>query len=198
MNINPLVYVAAIGAAAVLILLVILVISAVRSSKNDNDPSTGVSINTPEGSIVTVRKIGRTTRVEIRNDIHDHWEGSSGIEIKPVGIETTRKLEPELFAEYMDPHTSAIRRYEIADYIYSMGLTLPYIKGLVEQWHREVGETARGSDAHPPTGKLDVNRSVGDEPLPAMEPEDGDIPPEESSQQTQWKEENSSPGSPQP
>lgn len=187
----------AIGVALLIaVILTVTLLSQGDSSKKDA-PSADVSINAAEGSIVTVRKVGRTTRVFIRSDIHDHWEGSDGIDLSPAPIEITRSEEPQLYAEYMSPKTSAIRKYEIADYIYSIGLTLPYIHGLHEQWQKELqsqeqmipsGEVNPATEHTPvnlkggaPRGgvvynKLDINHKLRKEPMVdfglAEDPED--------------------------
>lgn len=194
MNTTIIIYLAAGLAIIVAILLVLALLS--MSSHGRESQDSGVSINTAEGSIVTVRKIGRTTRVDIRNDIHDHWEGSGGIDLQPVSIETTRQLEPELFAEYMSPKTSATRKYEIVDYIYSIGLTLPHLRDLNIQFRKEQQEAQKNpATQHTPIDpnggpmingivyrQLEVNPKLREEPLvelndsePAGEsPEDGE------------------------
>ena len=103
-------------------------------------PQDGISVNTAEGSIVTVRKVGRITSVTIRSTVHDHWEGSGDISVPPLSIEVTKIERPELYEEYINPKTSAMRKYEIADDLYAEGFTLPYISGLNEQYKKEVSE----------------------------------------------------------
>ena len=103
-------------------------------------PQDGISVNTAEGSIVTVRKVGRITSVTIRSTVHDHWEGSGDISVPPLPIEVTKLERPELYEEYINPKTSAMRKYEIADDLYAEGFTLPYISGLNEQYKKEVSE----------------------------------------------------------
>ena len=103
-------------------------------------PQDGISVNTAEGSIVTVRKVGRITSVTIRSTVHDHWEGSGDISVPPLPIEVTKIERPELYEEYINPKTSAMRKYEIADDLYAEGFTLPYISGLNEQYKKEVSE----------------------------------------------------------
>ena len=182
----------------VIILALALFISPGDSASQQNSPSADVSINAAEGSIVTVRKIGRTTRVVIRSDIHDHWEGSDGIDISPAPIELTRHEEPELYEEYMSPKTSAIRKYEIADYIYSIGLTLPFIHGLHEQWQKEnekaaseINPALEHTPVNPKGGsmkegivynKLDINHKLRVEPLVDMDPWPVDDPPQNNEQ----------------
>ena len=103
-------------------------------------PQDGISVNPAEGSIVTVRKVGRITSVTIRSTVHDHWEGSGDISVPPLPIEVTKIERPELYEEYINPKTSAMRKYEIADDLYAEGFTLPYISGLNEQYKKEVSE----------------------------------------------------------
>ena len=189
-------------AVGVTVILVILLAVALFASSGEGQkqpaPTADVSINAAEGSIVTVRKVGRTTRVVIRSDIHDHWEGSDGIDISPAPIELTRQEEPELYEEYMSSKTSAIRKYEIADYIYSLGLTLPYIHGLHEQWQKEnekasseLNPALEHTPANPKGGKmkegivynkLDINHKLRQEPLVDMDPGPVDDPPQSNEQ----------------
>lgn len=173
--------------------ILFLIVEILRSHRPTD--SSGLSINAGDRSIVTVRQIGRTTRVDIRPDVHDHWEGSGAIDIKPVGVELTRQLEPELFAEYMSVETSATRKYEIADYIYSIGLSLPYIRGLNEKWRAE--QEALSKDSNPATEhtpidpkggtmingivikKLEVDPRLRQEPMTDIS---DDVPPQDSEQ----------------
>lgn len=188
---TPATYIAIAMAAVVVILIIALLIDTMLSRGNHRVETAGVSINASDGSVVTVRKIGRTTRVDIRDDVHDHWEGSGAIAIKPVGIELTRQLEPELFAEYMSVETSATRKYEIADYIYSIGLSLPYIRGLNEKWRDEQAAMAAGNPAleHTPVNPhggqmvkgivyktLEINRDLQAEPMEDLD----EVPKEET------------------
>lgn len=196
-------WVAVVAALAIIIFLAFVVFGSPEGQKKNSPPSADVSINAAEGSIVTVRKVGHTTRVVIRSDIHDHWEGSDGIDISPAPIEITKQEEPELYAEYMSPKTSAIRKYEIADYIYSLGLTLPYIHGLHEQWQKERETMSQAAAAGDPAAestpvnraggkmhggivyrKLDINHSLREEPVGEMDPEEETPVPEEQPTQT--------------
>ena len=183
-------------AAALGIIAVVIVAVLIFSPSKDKDsaakPDGGISVNTSEGSIVTVRKVGRVTSVTIRTQAHDHWEGSDGVQVPQIPTEMTRLYRPELYDEYMSPETSAIRKYEIADELYAEGFTLPYIRGLHEQYKREVAEALKeGGDARTiaehtpanitPKGKddkqykeLDINRN--------QEVGDMDTAPEESEQ----------------
>ena len=181
---------------AIISLLVLLIVLFMPSGtpRHQSEPAPGVSIAAAAGSIVTVRKVGSSTRVDIRPDIHDHWEGDRDIDVAPTPIEITRSEEPELYAEYMSPSTSATRKYEIADYLYGIGLCLPFIPGLHQQWLRE--QEAAGAalpkkgHVNPATEETPVNTAGGategglvmrrlivdeslrHEPLPAMEPEE--------------------------
>ena len=141
---------------------------------------------------LTIRKVGRVTSVTIRTQAHDHWEGADGIQVGQIPTEVTRLYRPELYEEYMSAQTSAIRKYEIADELYAEGFTLPYIRGLHEQYKREVAEALKeGGDArtiaeHTPANitpkskddkqykELDINRN--------QEIGDMDAAPEESEQ----------------
>lgn len=161
---SPILFWVAIGVALIIAVILIVTLLLPSDASRKEAPSADVSINAAEGSIVTVRKVGHTTRVVIRSDIHDHWEGSDGIDLSPAPIEITRNEEPQLYAEYMSPKTSAIRKYEIADYIYSIGLTLPYIHGLHEQWQKELqkdGTTIPSGEINPATEHTPVNLKGG-------------------------------------
>ena len=96
----------------------------------------------------TLNQLGET----IRQQVSDHWEGADGIALPLLGPEAAKRYEPALWAEYMDPGTSAIRKYEIVDEVYSLGFTLPYIKGLNEQYKREIRELRDIIDEKP--GKM--------------------------------------------
>ena len=98
------------------------------------------------GSIVTVRKIGPITSVTIRQQVNDHWDGQEGVAVPLLGPEAAKRYEPALWSEYMDPRTSAVRKYEIIDEVYALGFTLPYIKGLNEQYKRELKEALASGD----------------------------------------------------
>ncbi|MBP3257633.1 MAG: hypothetical protein J6M23_06550 [Bacteroidales bacterium] len=98
------------------------------------------------GSIVTVRKIGPITSVTIRQRVNDHWDGQDGVAVPLLGPEAAKRYEPALWNEYMNPRTSAVRKYEIIDEVYALGFTLPYIKGLNEQYKREMREALASGD----------------------------------------------------
>ena len=105
----------------------------------------GISVDAGR-EIVTIRKIGAVTSMTIRREVHDHWDGPDGVDIPELPIEVTRREEPALYAEYLSADTPASRKYEIADELYSRGYTLPYIRGLNEQYKREVKEAITGGD----------------------------------------------------
>lgn len=142
-----------------------------------------ISLKT-QGSIVTVRKVGRITSVSISHGIHDHWEGSDGVQVPLLPPDVARTHEPVLFNEYMSPQTSAIRKYEIIDELYAMGYTLPYIKGLNELYKKEMkealsdgGPDARTIHERTPVNlkKLSPDRSLMETEFPPMdEPEEND------------------------
>ena len=131
---------AALGAVALIIVAILVFSPSKEPSKPQGKGDEGVSVSAGEGSIVTVRKVGRMTSVTIRSSVHDHWEGSDSIQVPMIPVEVTRLEKPDLYAEYMSPETSAIRRYEIADELYAEGFSLPYIKGLHEQYKKEIAE----------------------------------------------------------
>lgn len=185
--------------AAILILsvLAILVLSGGKAARQEPQRPADVSIAASPGSIVTVRKVGTTTRVDIRPDVHDHWEGDRDIDVAPTPIEATRREEPALYAEYMSPSTSATRKYEIAEYLYGIGLTLPFIPGLYEKMQSEkrpaqkdvqreraprdlssqpAGQETVRADAGtsgdgPSYRRLDVDEQLRHQPLPELGPE---------------------------
>lgn len=117
-------------------------------------PHPGVSISAA-GSVVTVRKVGDTTMVDIRSDIHDHWEDDGrGVQVAESPIELTRSEQPQLYEEYMSASTAASRKYEIAEYLYEMGYTVPFIRGLNEQYRLELqqnGNTPATLSVNPAT-----------------------------------------------
>ena len=100
------------------------------------------------GSIVTVRKAGSVTSVDFRGAALDHWEGDGDIPVPPPPVEETRRRWPDLYSEYISEDTPPLRRREIADDLYAMGFTLPYIPGLYERCRDGLrGENARGRRA---------------------------------------------------
>lgn len=131
--------------SSVLGLAILLFLPQKEKGQDGDAPSNELSIDSG-ASIVTVRKIGPITSVTIRQGVSDHWEGSEGIALPLLGTEATRRHEPALWAEYMDPSTSATRKYEIIDEVYALGFTLPYIKGLNEQYKREMKEALASGD----------------------------------------------------
>ena len=142
---------AALGAVALIIVAVLVFSPSKEPSKPQGKGDEGVSVSAGEGSIVTVRKVGRMTSVTIRSSVHDHWEGSDSIQVPMIPVEVTRLEKPDLYAEYMSPETSAIRRYEIADELYAEGFTLPYIRGLNEQYKKEIAEALADRSGDGPT-----------------------------------------------
>ena len=167
---TPFVWLVATLFAAAAIFTVLVLFPTKESSPSRDGKDDGISI-TAGGSVVTVRKVGRVTSVVIRNDIHDHWEGSDGIDIPQLPIEFTRLHEPALYAEYVSPETSAIRKYEIADDLYAQGYTLPYIRGLHEQYKREMKEAQEW-------GVTDAEASRGYSPA-NLSPRKVEVPPRE-------------------
>ena len=132
-------------ASCVLGLAILLFLPLIEKRQDAGERSNEIAIDSGE-SIVTVRKIGTVTSVTIRPGIRDHWEGSEGVAVPLLGPEATRLHEPALWAEYMDPSTSAIRKYEIIDEVYALGFTLPYEKGLLERYKRELKEAVSSGD----------------------------------------------------
>ncbi len=118
-----------------------------------------------ESGMVTIRKVGRNTNVVIHPDIRDHWEGTGGISIPMTPIEATMRYEPNLYSEYMSERTSAVRKYEIAEMLYSIGFTLPYQKGLHEQWLKEMREKEEAQEVTP----VDIDEFM--EPIEIVEQE---------------------------
>lgn len=184
--------------AAVAVVFTVLLLVPQGDGEKKSLPSDGdISIGTP-GGVVTVRKVGRVTSVVIHEGIHDHWEGADGVPVPLLPTEATKVHEPALYAEYMSPETSAIRKYEIIDEVYSKGFTLPYIGGLNEQYKREMREALSGApsegtaaarkpvDLTPgrkaPAGDgddfeiLDINDGLRHAPLPEMDVDDPDGP----------------------
>lgn len=184
--------------AAVAVVFTVLLLIPQGGGEKTSLPSDGdISIGTP-GGVVTVRKVGRVTSVVIHEGIHDHWEGADGIPVPLLPTEATKVHEPALYAEYMSSETSAIRKYEIIDEVYSKGFTLPYIGGLNEQYKREMREALSGTPAegtatvrkpvdltpgrNHPAGdgddieKLDINDGLRHAPLPEMDGDDPDGP----------------------
>lgn len=186
--ISPIFWITAILAAFCIAVAGLLLFPPPRRSTSAGD---GLSVVSGE-SVVTVRRIGVHTSVTIRG-VADHWDESRGVALPPTPIEVTRAEEPELYAEYMSPDTSATRKYEIADHLYSMGYSLPLIPGLIEQWKREQEElrVLRERDAEatraaleptPPAYRnLDIDESLRHEPLDDLAPPEaplGDSPEE--------------------
>ena len=154
---TPLIWLVAVLGVLAVALFFILVLSP--SKDGGKEPSSrddsGISLNTSEGSIVTVRKVGHVTSVTIRSTVHDHWEGSGNVPVPMIPIEVTRLEKPELYSEYINPETSAVRKYEIADELYAEGFTLPYIPGLNEQYKKEIADAL----ACPDDGRVIAERT---------------------------------------
>lgn len=184
--------------AAVAVAFTVLLFIPQGDGGKTSPPSDGdISIGTP-GGVVTVRKVGRVTSVVIHEGIHDHWEGADGVPVPLLPTEATKVHEPALYAEYMSPETSATRKYEIIDEVYSKGFTLPYIGGLNEQYKREMREALSGAasdgmaegrkpvDLTPERkapagngddyGKLNINDGLRHALLPEMDGEEADGP----------------------
>ena len=188
--------VAALSAAAVVFTVLLLLPQQGKEAAAAGGARDAVTVGTA-GGIVTVRKVGRTTAVLIRDDIHDHWEGTGGVDVPLLPVEVTRRERPELYAEYLSPDTSAIRKYEIADDLYAEGYTLPWIGGLHEQYKRELREALeQGGDSRTilertpvdltpgvrrdDFGTLHIDDSLRHVPLPDME--EGGGPDEENNE----------------
>lgn len=148
-------------------------------------PPGEVSVSAAEGSIVTVRKVGGVTSVVV----HSHWEGEDGITPPALPPDITRAREPELYAEYMSPETTATRKYEIIDLVYGLGYTLPAIPGLHEQYMKEVRESSGKKGGKSPVNlseragrpikRLHIDRSVSPSDVPDMGASPSDQPQNE-------------------
>lgn len=93
-------------------------------------PSGQDGIPAREEDVVRVQKAAGTS-------LEEELSSGGGALLPPPAVEITRREEPELYAEYVDPATSAARRYEIADDLYAMGYTLPFIPGMAEAYLNE-------------------------------------------------------------
>lgn len=156
-------------AAVVFTVLLLLPSGKDRKPKPEPEPVT-------EGDIVTVHRIGPVTSVVIRSSPRDHLEGTRNPSPPPVPPEVTREQFPELYSEYMDPATSAIRRYDIIAELYSMGFTLPYISSLHEQWKRE---TAPREESPAAPAEKTTENTPSEEPQqkrPRFEPDSSILP----------------------
>ena len=175
-----------------LIAILVLVVMFLRDSPARHPSGGGIAddgaveVSAGRGSVITVRKVGGTTRVEIRPGWQvaaeeEQWE--DGVALGPTPAEVTAIAEPELYREYMSPKTTATRKYEIISYVYGIGLTLPLIPGLHEQYLKEQEssgkETAKESEKDSGRGKppktLHIDRTVADIPMESMG--DDDPPP---------------------
>ena len=155
----------------------------------------------PEG-VVTVRHAGQSMTIVIRDGtrLRDGMEGGGGITLPQLPTEAAARIFPALYSEYMSPDTSASRKYEIIDLLYDLGFTLPYTKGLYEQYRRERDEAGKaGGDAAvinestPPAVPRDLRKArtirtaVIDESLrhvdqPDMEDDGDDAPARETAE----------------
>lgn len=165
-------------ASAIIVLLVILLqgnshdTSSAQTGINARDGA--VSIATDSSSIITVRKVGKSTRVDIRQGMwsgageEEQWE--DGIAMGPTPVEVTKVTEPELYREYMDEKTTAIRKYEIIGIVYGEGLTLPLLPGLHEQYLREQKEAQEAKAKSHKT--LHIDRSIAGTPMESISDEE--------------------------
>lgn len=171
MNTLTLVLLSALSVVAIVITVLLLCSPSKDSPKVPGKGEEGISVSAAEGSIVTVRKVGRMTSVTIRSTVHDHWEGADNIQVPMIPIEVTRLEKPDLYAEYISPETSAIRKYEIADDLYAEGFTLPYIRGLNEQYKKELAEALsdRSGDGHTIMERTPVDLTGRGKEQPAYE-----------------------------
>lgn len=104
--------------------------------------------------VVTVRSAGGHT-VTVRTAPPPYvLDEDDETDLVPVGPEAARAEFPELYDEYMAEGTSAIRRYEIADYICDAGYVLPYRRGLHEEYRRELEAAAAAADTDGGTPSL--------------------------------------------
>lgn len=174
-------------AAALGIIFLLLVNLGGDGAQQCGEPAGVVSVNAP-GSIVTVHRAGGVTSVEIRSHVSDHWEGG-GVAIALPPVEVTRIHEPELYAEYISPLTSAIRKYEIIEELYAKGFTLPYLKGLNEQYKKEMKENPERTPADLTRYRtISPDESLREVQIPGME----ESPPEEEPSEKQPSNQQSS------
>ena len=158
MTLSSILPIALLLAAATVFTVLLIVPSRVSIAPPQNRKETARDSGTE--SVVTVRKVRRDTPSAIRRSVNDHWEGTDDyLDIPPPPTEVTLREEPTLYAEYLSPETSAIRRYEIADELYGQGYTLPYIKGLSDQYNDEMKEAIEhgGPDARTIHERTPVN-----------------------------------------
>ncbi len=170
--ISPTIWIIALVAVFFLIIAAVLLFAPGEKSHPAGETMQSV-ITAPENSVVTVRKVGMITHVDIRSNIHNHWEGEGGVETKPTPVEITRRDCPELYEEYLSSETTATRKYEIVDELYSMGYTLPLIPSLHEQWVLEQQMTRLAHEdppeEDPAPNRLKVNRDLEAGLLPPAE-----------------------------
>lgn len=160
---EPAIILLAVFAVALIGMVILLLVPTAEAPGKGQSGGESICVET-KGSIVTVRKVGSITSVYIHGGIADHWDGADGVSLGPLSPESTRLYEPALYDEYMSPSTSAIRKREIIDEVYSMGFTLPYIPGLYEQYKRELSEAEKDPDGKAATEHTPVNLTAGSEP----------------------------------
>ncbi len=114
---------------------VIVLGSGDRAKGEHASPDLAIS---PEGDLVTIRKLPSGTSITISAGLADHWDGSDGVSVRECPTEVTSAAERDLYQEYLSPKTSAVRKYEIIEILYNQGYTLPYQSGLFEQWKAEM------------------------------------------------------------
>lgn len=157
----------------VLTIIVVLASLLLGNQKREPEGTAGgaVEVSAERGSVITVRKVGGTTKVEIRPTFsgvgeEEHYEDGTSLPVPSV--EVTKMTEPELYREYMSPGVSAVRKYEIIDYVYALGLTLPLIPGLHEQYLKETEGKHPGKKEKPSHKTLRIDRTIADTPMPSM------------------------------
>ena len=161
----------------IIIVMVVLLFGNQNSSPRgatQNGFDGAVEVSADRGSVITVRKVGGTTKVEIRPTFfgvgeEDHYE--DGLVLPPPSVDVTKLTEPELYREYMSATTTARRKYEIIDYIYGLGLTLPLIPGLHEQFIKETEAEKPPKKEKPSHKTLNIDREVASGIQPLAEPE---------------------------
>lgn len=141
------------------VFLVLVILLLLPSPRVKAPVERDIKVDAGAGSIITVRKVGDVTSLLIQPSVRDSWEGEGGVPLPALPPEVTRVREPALYAEYMDPSTSAVRRYEIIEDLYAIGYSLPHIRGLHEAYKKEI-EAALSSgdpDARTALGRTPVN-----------------------------------------
>ncbi len=171
-------YIWIVAIVAVVLVIAAAVVLLAPGEKPQSENSVESVITTPSSSVVTVRKVGQTTHVDIKTNVHNHWEGDDGVATRPTPVEVTRREQPELYEEYMSSEATATRKYDIIDELYSMGYTLPLIPDLHEQWLSEQRmvrvQREDPPEEDPAPNRLRVNHDLSAEPLPSMGDEGGE------------------------